>query len=390
MKRHFLGACLLLAGSVPCLAIDPIFVRRGPELRPFGATCCNSAGEVAMAADGSVAVYWKRNESGVFSAWVRRLAADGTPLAAAVEVPSEVSLGRNLLSSAPDGSFVLLSTTPTGPVTTMLKVLRFDASGQALPAVDIEETRYSDASVDHDGQGNFVVLWSDANTTLRAARFDAAGNLLGSIFEVAQTVGYERLQVVVAADGSFTAFYEKVTNPKTGGHLHRRRYDAAGQPLGAEEPVPPLLTEHFDTQATSAADGFAAAVFALVPHAYGALFDASGAPGPTFTVWDEPNDMVYVPLVASLANGDFAATALVAIDNLEQKLVLSRIGRDGLDVGPKMVLSGVPDIGAGALAASGDRFVVFAARGQDHYLQVYEAPLFADGFESGDSARWVP
>ena len=390
MKRHFLGACLLLAGSVPCLAIDPIFVRRGPELRPFGATCCSGDGAVAMAADGSFAVYWRRSESGVDSAWVRRLAADGTPLAAAVEVPTGVSLGRNLLSSAPDGSFVLLSTTPTGPVTRMLKVLRFASSGQALPAVDIADTRYADASVGHDGQGNFVVLWSDENTDLRAARFDAAGNLVGSIFEVAQSAGYERIQVVVAADGSFTAFYEKRTDPKTGGHLHRRRYDAAGQPLGAEEAVPPLLMEHFDSQAASAADGFAAAVFALVPHAYGALFDASGAPGPSFTLWDEPNDVTWVPLVAPLANGDFAATVNIAVDNLEQKLVLSRIGRDGLDVGPKMVLSGVPNIGVGALAASGDRILVFAARGADHFLQVYEAPLFADGFESGDSARWVP
>lgn len=394
MKRHFLGACLLLAGSVPCGAIDPIFVPRGPELRPYGATaCCNRIGAVAMAADGSFAVLWNHEESGVRSSWVRRFHADGSPLAAPLEVPVEDELDyhRNRLSSAADGSFVLLSTSPAGaPGTSTLKALMFQASGQALPAVDIAVISNSSASVGHDGQGNFVVVWSDG-PFVRAARFAAAGNLLGSVFEVSQAgAGHDSVQVAVAADGGFTAFYEKRDNPKADGQLHRRRYDAAGQPLGAEQPVGPGV--HFDSQAASAADGFAAAVFAQVPHAYGALFDASGAPGPTFTLWDEPLDMVYVPLVASLANGDFAATVMVEMENGGSSLILARIGRDGLDAGLKLVMATPSqDTGAGALAGAGDRIVVFAARGnQEPFLQVYEAPLFADSFESGDLSRWSP
>jgi hypothetical protein len=388
MKRYFWGACLLLAGSVPCLAIDPIFVRRGPELRPFGmAACCNSGGAVSMAADGSFVALWDHSESGVDSSWVRRFAADGTPLAAAVEVPVDDRLfyERHRLSSAPDGSFVLLATSPAGPGIETLEAMMFQASGQALRTVEIAAIRTDDASVGHDGQGNFVVLFSDASF-LRAARFDAAGNLLGSVFEVAQSLGFDSVQLALAADGRFTAFYEKRTDPKIDGQLHRRRFDAAGQPLGTEEAVPP--TVHFDSEARSAADGFSAAVFAVVPHAYGALFDAGGAPGAPFTLWDEPNDMVYLPLVAPLANGDFAAAATVAVDNLDTSLVLARIGRDGLDAGPKMVIGGVPDMGAAALAGAGERIVVFAARGADSFLQIYEAPLSADGFERGDLSGW--
>lgn len=393
MKRHFLGACLLLAGSVPCRAIEPIFVPLGPELQPYESTaCCNSIGAVAMAADGSFAVFWNRNETGVASSWVRRFAADGSPLAAALEVPVENGLyyDRNRLSSAPDGSFVLLSTSPAGPVTRTLRALIFQASGQALPAVDIAVIHPRGASVGHDGQGNFVVLWSDS-PFLRAARIDAGGNLLGSIFDVSQAgAGHASVQVAVAADGSFTAFYEKRDNPEIDGQLHRRRYDAAGQPLGAEQPVAPGV--QVDSQAAAAADGFAAAVFSMVPGAQGALFDAGGTPGATFTLWDHPNDIAYVPLVASLANGDFAAAVNVAVDNLDSSLILARLGRDGLEVGPKLVVATESqDTGAGALASSGDRIVVFAARGgEEPYLQIYEAPLFADSFESGDLSRWNP
>lgn len=394
MKRHFLGACLLLAGSVPCLAIEPIFVPVGPELLPYGATpCCNTIGGVAMAADGSFAVLWTRTEAGsVRSSWVRRFAADGSPIAAALEVPVEehITYRRNSLSSAPDGSFVLLSTVPAGQGARTLRVLRFQPSGQALAAVDVAVTHDNFSSVGHDGQGRFVVLWSES-PFVRAARFDAAGNLLGSIFDVAQAgTGHASVQVAVAADGSFTAFYEKRDNPELDGQLHRRRYDAAGQPLGAEQPV--ATGVQLDSQAAAAADGFAAAVFSVVPGAYGALFDASGTQGASFTLWDDPADLAYVPLVAAMGNGDIAAAVTVAIDNLASSMILARIGRDGVEVGPPLVLATLAhNGGAGALASSGDRIVVFVARGnQEPFLQIYEAPLFADGFESGNLARWVP
>lgn len=395
MKQHFLlGACLLLTCSVPCLAIDPIFVPVGPELRPYGETaCCNRFGAVKMAADGSFVVLWNRNESGVHSSWVRRFAADGSPLSAALEVPFQdagLYYHRNRLSSAPDGSFVLLLLSSAAPGTGMLEALLFQPSGQALTAVEVAVTQGGGASVGHDGQGNFVVVWSDQQV-LRAARFGAAGNPLGPSFEVSQALaGYASVQIAVAPNGSFTAFYEKRDNPETDGHLHRRRFDAAGQALGAEEPVPPSI--QLDSQAAIAADAFAAAVFSDVPAARGQFFDAAGAPGPTFSLWDEPNDIAYVPLIASLENGDFAAAVSVAIDNLDFSPFLERFGRDGQEVGPRILLAASSqDSAAGALASSGDRVVVFATRGgEEPFLQIYEATLFADSFESGDLSAWAP
>lgn len=394
-RRLFLSFGLFCLSASPLLAIDPILVPVGPERHPFqGSPCCHEVVAADMARDGSIFTLWESNVGGVRSTRVLRFDAQGELLGDPVEVPVEISLRRfGLLSGGPGGTFVLLSSVMNGPGIRTLQVTRYSMTGQLGAPIDLGNRVGSWASVDHDALGRFVVLWNEIED-LRAALFAADGNQIGPIIEVSQALAtFDMVSVAFAPNGGFWTFYEKRDIAKTDGHMHRRLYDADGNPLGPEVAAAISPVSGIDSRAAIAPNGTAATVTQFGRPSLGRLYAADGELGPTFAVWDEPLDMTYIPLVAPLGEDQFITAAMVEPDpTSKDSAYLVRIDSQGQSVGPPLILSHPTlNMGAVELVPHGNRTVVFVYRqGQSSFFQIYEGPLFADGFESGDLSAWAP
>lgn len=393
-RRLFLSFGLLCLGASPLLAIDPILVPVGPERHPYqGSPCCHHVVAADMAADGSVFTLWESNVAGVNSSRVLRFDDQGLPLGDPIEVPLEDVIRRQFgrLSAGPDGTFVLLSSVPDGPVIHTLRVTRYSSTGPVGDPIDLGNSVGSWASVDHDALGRFVVLWNEI-ADLRAALFDPEGNQLGPIIEVSQSITvFEMVTVAFDPSGGFWTFYEKRLIPELDGFMHFRRYDADGDPLGPE--VQASAWSGMDSRAAIAPNGTAATVTHRSHSSLGQLYAADGELGPAFVVWNEPLDMAYVPLVAPLGNAEFITSAMVEPDPISRGSgYLVRIDALGQSAGPHLILSHpTRNMAVSELVSQGSRTVVFVyQQGQSDYFQIYEGPLFADGFESGDLSAWAP
>jgi CSLREA domain-containing protein len=92
-----------------------------------------------------------------------------------------------------------------------------------------------------DADGDFVVTWSDScleqsGTDVRARRFNARGVALGDEFRVNATAtnAQKRSSVGMDADGDFVIVWESQDQDGSGAGVFGQRYNAAGQTLGSE------------------------------------------------------------------------------------------------------------------------------------------------------------
>jgi hypothetical protein len=77
-------------------------------------------------------------------------------------------------------------------------------------------------AVASDGAGNFIVVWSDASSSIRGQRYDAAGARVGTELEAG--AGFAPT-VAMTADGSFLVAWTEGTP-----QILARAYDSSGQP----------------------------------------------------------------------------------------------------------------------------------------------------------------
>ncbi|KAB2968934.1 MAG: hypothetical protein F9K18_02100 [Thermoanaerobaculia bacterium] len=128
---------------------------------------------------------------------------------------------------------------------------RYDAAGRSLgTAFQVNSSTTSDqgvADVAADGSGRFVVVWTsmasaggdtDASS-IQAQRYDAAGNPLGAEFQVnTYTPGYQAFPSVAAHElGGFVVAWQSQGSPgadASGYSVQARRYGADGAPLGSQ------------------------------------------------------------------------------------------------------------------------------------------------------------
>ena len=103
----------------------------------------------------------------------------------------------------------------------------------------------SNPQVMADALGSFVVAWNhdenwDGQAEVRAQRFSAAGAKLGPELQVnSTTVGDQRIATLTV--NSLGGFQVQWTSEgELGSKYYQRLYDAAGNPLGDEMPVPGL------------------------------------------------------------------------------------------------------------------------------------------------------
>ena len=188
-----------------------------------------------------------------------------------------VSDGQDGSSAGVFGQRYAASGAPRG---VEFRVNSYTTGGQGGPAVAARP------------RGDFVVVWASAHDgsagSVHGQRYDAAGNALGTEFLAnAYTTGAQfQPQVAVGPDGRFVVAW---TSQSDGGgySVAARRFDFAGNPLGAEMLVNTYTTgNQLAGGVGMAADGSFVVAFFDMTNArdgagyavFGRTFDASGAP----------------------------------------------------------------------------------------------------------------
>lgn len=393
-RARFASSCMgllgLLAAGRPLLAIDPIAVPLGPPtllnpslflLQPL----------VGMADDGSFTIGFFDGTPGELErARAQLFGADGTPASQWLWT----GFRNTAMATAPDGGFVVIGprSGPT-PGSFLLQASLYDAQGTLVKSSDIGPLSTMSAA-GFDAQGNFVVVYSSGTFDFRAARFDAQGLPRGGSFPVAGPLefGAGNVDLAVAADGSFTVFFEE-GGPETGARLFRRRYDSDAKPLEDAFPVPPHQLQRAN-RAAVAPDGRTAVIFNNDSFGYidGQYFDADGQLGPAFSLSHQAGEKGLGGQGVFVTGGDLVAASNIDVGNTVYRARLHRIGPDGQPRGPRLLIERPPgnyDGHAPLIAGHGDRLAVVWSdpQGRIHY-QRFEATLFADGFESGDLSGW--
>jgi hypothetical protein len=238
---------LLACAAAPVRAQAPA----GPEFRVSGLSSgIEENPSVAVFADGRFVVVWEKlTTPGLLLG--RRFERDGTPLASEFQVNTYTtgqieSYGRSSVDGLADGRFVVVWVAD-GPPPTAVFARPYDAGGAPFSPV-VRVSGFSATlvpklpSVAMAGDGSFVVTWEESPTTIafhqvRARRFDAAGGAVGGEFRVNTITEFGPLSPAIAMSpaGDFVvAWQTEDDGGPLGSGIRAQRFDAAGQPRGAE------------------------------------------------------------------------------------------------------------------------------------------------------------
>jgi len=252
---------------------------------------------------------------------------------------------------------------------------RYDAAGNAL-GDQFQVNTYTTAwqqlpSVAEHPDGDFVVVWesmgssgSDTGyTSIQGQRYDAAGNRLGSEFQVnSYTTGIQVWPAVaVGADQDFVVIWQSdgsSGSDNDSGSIQAQRYDAAGNRLGSEFQVNSYTTGMQRDPSVALDSGGAFVVVWTSDGSYetdshgwsiqGQRFDEAGNPvGDQFQVNTYTTGLQQSSFVGVGGDGDFV-------------VVWKGEGSYGTDTDYTSI--------------QGQRFA--------------DPTVFADGFESGDTSAW--
>lgn len=399
-RTAFVFSVLLLLVS-PLLALNPPFVARSSALIPHNPAATVFGGSIDMKADGSFLIAWGLPEGDL----VRRFDANGVPLTAEIPVGSDATA----VLAREDGGFVVFYSHSIGPSTYSLFARVFDSAGNGGSELDLLTTSYLPPRVGQDAAGRFVVArvdWVDQNFVLWADRYDASLVKQGGSISVGSVdVSLQSWDLSVKSDGAFVFFWEDYTaegfstqgQKILSGQLFQRRFDALGQAAGPAEALP--VSSPTESRSAASPEGKVVVAYQGPNNSLGAqLFDATGAVLANFPVWSQIGDVGVTPAPAFLAGGQMA----VAFDGwLGDNLATTQLVR--FDAGGNPV-GGLfhflePDLNMDrvrpVVASAGDRLVVLwtvspPSSGSQSSLryQVFDATLFADGFESGDLTAW--
>jgi hypothetical protein len=163
-----------------------------------------------------------------------------------VSTPTTQPLSRPTIAADHAGNFVVTWNANTGSGGEIV-FRRFDANGNALDSAPVDVSTTSISSSPSVGKaadsGAFVISWDDQDTTtVKAQRFDAAGNALGPIFQAntAPLPALQQTSVSVAEGGDFVITW--TTGLSTS--VSARVYNADGSP---ESPILKINATTADT-----------------------------------------------------------------------------------------------------------------------------------------------
>jgi hypothetical protein len=286
--------------------------------------------KTAMDANGNFVVVWTAdgnldgNGKGVFA---QRFDASGNKLGGEVRVNTTTANDQSQADVAMDanGNYVVVWTSANQDpgANDGIYAQRYNAAGVAQGGeFRVNATTSGDqtsASVTMDGNGNFVVVWSstqNGNLDIYARRFDGAGNALGAEMRVNSTAAGNQDAADVAADasGNFIVVWTADNNLDGNGKgVFAQRFDASGNPLGGEVRVNTFTTND-QTQPTVAIAPGGDYVIAWTSNGqdgdrggiYAQRFDAAGvAQGAEMHVSTQTHDVQDAPSVAIDGAGRF-------------------------------------------------------------------------------------
>jgi hypothetical protein len=348
-------------------------VPRGGDFLVRSYTAGPSWPAVASSANGSFVVVYNSvqdgSDSGVFG---QRFDASGAPAGGefAVNTYTTGKQMRPAVASDATGNFVVVwqSADQDGNGYGVFGK-RFDASGAALGDEFLVHSAtmgifgiQSDAAVDADASGNFIVVWTHRNAffgggseqRIAAQRFDSTGALEGTEFFVDQsTVGYQGgARVARTAAGNFLVTWSRSSGiPIPSGDVLGRFFDATAAPLGPE----------FEVSASTVGSQGGASVDADRSGNFVVVWQSRGQEGPQFET------------------GVFSQRFDAAGATLESEFIVNSY-TTGNQRSPAVVSS--PD----------ENFVVVwqSNQGGDDNVfgQRFGDLIFRDGFESGALTRW--
>lgn len=208
--------------------------------------------DIAVGADGNaVAVWYSDKPTGSIGVRARRLDGAGNPIGSDIVVNSSPQAGSIFYPSVAtdaDGNFTVVWTAHMTVLYSLPHVYqrRFDRHGVALgpqQQIDTNVPEAGGAVIAMGTDGRYVVAWNAYPTTgaeIRARRFDAAGNALGAEIVVAtRGTGYFGPNLRLATDdaGNFTVVWTHDKNDGASYDVYRRRFDAYGNALGSVQRV---------------------------------------------------------------------------------------------------------------------------------------------------------
>jgi hypothetical protein len=344
---------------------------------------------VARAPDGRFVVAWTQPYGSNYGVAARRYDADGTPAAGQFQVTTHTTFPQYhpAIAMADDGSFVIVWERDQFGIFGR----RFDATGAPAGGefqVNAFTTNYSLylPSVSSAADGSFVVVWYDANyEDVRGRRFDASGAALGPDFHVASytTERQNRPDVAMAADGGFVVTWESYTpEDDHGGGIRARRFDATGAPLGPEFAVNTYTTNEQIRPAVSVAgdQGFVVAWDSWQQDGsgyavQGRRYDATGTPlGPEFQVNAYTTGMQEYPDVAADDDRGFVVLWRGSQDGSYRSVHARRFDASGLAT--------TGDLLVNTYTTGFQQYQSVATDGAGNYIVVWYTPHPADSADT--------
>jgi hypothetical protein len=151
-----------------------------------------TAGGVAMDADGTFVVVWSGLGQGAYGVFARRFSATGAAMGAEFPVTTTPATSPRVASAA-NGQFVVVWSRSDVNLVTSIGGRLFDSSGDPIAnefLVDLKTaTSMGYASVSSDPAGNFVVSWTSrdedgSGSAVLARSYEPSGSPLGPKFRV--------------------------------------------------------------------------------------------------------------------------------------------------------------------------------------------------------------
>jgi len=254
-----------------------------------------------------------------------------------------------------------------------------------------------------DDAGNYVITWAGHAQDgdgwgIFALRFTAGGEQVGDEFQVnTYTTSHQRFSTVAMdADGDFIITWS--SNGQDGGNygVYAQRFDAAGNPVGAEFRVN-TRTNKFQGRSTVAMDDDGDFVIAWESvdqdsSSVGVYFQRYAVDGTTVGVETRANTITAgpqrLPNVAMDADGDFVMTWSGPTDGSGYGIFARRFTADGVGQGPEFLantlFAGNQQDSTVAMDADGDFVVAWQSSTGDGVLYgIYAQRFTAQGEKFG-------
>lgn len=195
---------------------------------------------VAVDADGDFVVVWARGDPATSSRviYARGYSASGQPRGGEFQIAAGGWI-RPSLAMAAGGEFVVAWTDGTGQ---HVYARRYGADGLALgdrfQVATTPPGAVGSADVAMDADGDFVITWGgsmyQSNSGIVARRYDAAGQPQGAEFTVSADGRVFEPAIAMDADGDFVVAWRRLFGFASDQGVYARRYTAAGDPLGGD------------------------------------------------------------------------------------------------------------------------------------------------------------